>query len=570
MKTVVPLKTPKPAASPRVAELRHGGQVLVDQLAIRGIERVFSVPGESFLPVLDGLVDSGIANIVCRQEGGAAMMAEAEGKMTGEPGVLFVTRGPGASNASAGLHVARHDSTPMVVFVGQVPREQRDRDAFQEVDLRAFLAPVAKWTAEVDDAARLPEYIDRAFRLSNAGRPGPVVLSLPEDMLHDKVDVPDRPDDAFFTSPEGSNFSELVIHQIERSHRPLVIAGGSGWSAEASANLARFAEALDLPVAVPFRRQDYMDNRHPNYIGDLGVGMSPGLADAVRQADLIVALGTRLGDITTGAYKLLDVARPNKRIIQVHPDPDEIGKVYPVQLPFVAEAPAVLAKLARSVRPRSDKRQWTADYRSAYEKWLRPKETPGALKLEQVIGWLSDNLPEDAILTNGAGNYAAWLHRYYQFKRYGTQLAPTSGSMGYGLPAAIAAKLRHPGRVVVALAGDGCFQMTCNEMSTAVQHGAAPIVLVVNNGRYGTIRMHQEKTFPGRVSGTDLANPDFVALAQAYGGFGERVERTEDFAGAFVRAQASGRLAVLELVVDPEALSAGLTLSETREVGRKR
>ncbi|WP_244867722.1 thiamine pyrophosphate-binding protein [Vannielia litorea] len=570
MKTVVPLKTPRPAAKPRSADLRHGGQVLVDQLRIRGVERVFSVPGESFLPVLDGLVDSGITNIVCRQEGGAAMMAEAEGKMTGEPGVLFVTRGPGAANASAGLHVAKHDSTPMVVFVGQVPREQRDRDAFQEVDMRAFLAPVAKWTAEVDDAARLPEYIDRAFRLACAGRPGPVVLSLPEDMLHDKVDVADRADDAFFTSPEGSNFAELVTHQIERSHRPLVIAGGPGWSAEASTNLARFAEALDLPVAVPFRRQDYMDNRHPNYIGDLGVGMNPALGDAVRQADLIVALGTRLGDVTMGGYRLLDVAAPGKRIIHVHPDPDEIGKVYPVQLPFVAEAPVVLAKLARSVRPRNDKRQWTADYRAAYEKWTRPKETPGALKLEQVIRWLSDNLPEDAILTNGAGNYAAWLHRYYRFKRYGTQLAPTSGSMGYGLPAAIAAKLRHPERVVVAMAGDGCFQMTCNELSTAAQHGAAPIVLVVNNGRYGTIRMHQEKTFPGRVSGTDLANPDFTALARAYGGFGERVERTEDFAGAFVRAQASGRLAVLELVVDPEALSAGMTLSETREVGEKR
>ena len=570
MKTVVPLKTPRPAAAPRAADLRHGGQVLVDQLAMRGIERVFSVPGESFLPVLDGLVDSGIENIVCRQEGGAAMMAEAEGKMTGEPGVLFVTRGPGASNASAGIHVARHDSTPMVVFVGQVPRGQRDRDAFQEVDMRAFLAPIAKWTCEVDDAERLPEYIDRAFRMARAGRPGPVVLSLPEDMLHEKVDVADRPDDAFITSPEGSNFAELVIHQIERSARPLLIAGGPGWSAEAAANLARFAEALDLPVATPFRRQDYMDNRHPNYIGDLGVGMNPALGDALRQADLIVALGTRLGDVTTGGFKLIDVANPGKRLIHVHPDPDEIGKVYPAQLPFVAEAPVVLAKLARSVRPRSDKRQWTADYRQAHERWTRPKETPGALKLEQVIRWLSDNLPEDAILTNGAGNYAAWLHRYYIFKRYGTQLAPTSGSMGYGLPAAIAAKIRHPDRVVVALAGDGCFQMTCNEISTAMQHGAAPIVIVVNNGRYGTIRMHQEKTFPGRVSGTDLANPDFAALARAYGGHGERVERTEDFAGAFVRAQASGRLAVLELVVDPEALSTGMTLSETREVGEKR
>lgn len=570
MKTVVPLKTPKPAAAPRPEELRHGGQVLVDQLVIRGVERVFSVPGESFLPVLDGLIGSGIENIVCRQEGGAAMMAEADGKMTGAPGVLFVTRGPGAANASAGLHVARHDSTPMVVFVGQVPRAQRDRDAFQEVDLRAFLAPVAKWTAEVDDPARLPEYIDRAFRLATAGRPGPVVLSLPEDMLHEQVEVADRQDDAFITSPEGSNFAELVIHQIERSHRPLLIAGGPGWSGDASANLARFAEALDLPVAVPFRRQDYIDNRHPCYIGDLGVGMNPALGDAVRRADLIVALGTRLGDVTTGGFRLIDPARPGKRLIHVHPDPDEIGKVYPAQLPFVAEAPVVLARLARSVRPRHDKRQWTADYRAAYEAWTRPRETPGPLKLEQVIRWLSENLPEDAVLTNGAGNYAAWLHRYYVFKRYGSQLAPTSGSMGYGLPAAIAAKLRHPERVVVALAGDGCFQMTCNELSTAVQHGATPIVLVVNNGRYGTIRMHQERSFPSRVSGTDLANPDFAALAQAYCGHGERVERTEDFPGAFLRAQASGKLAVLELVVDPEALSTGMTLSQTREIAERR
>ncbi|MDF1873808.1 thiamine pyrophosphate-binding protein [Vannielia sp.] len=570
MKTVVPLKSPKPAATPRPESLRHGGQVLVDQLVLRGIERVFSVPGESFLPVLDGLVGSGIRNIVCRQEGGAAMMAEAQGKIGPEPGVLFVTRAPGAANASAGLHVARHDSTPLVAFVGQIERGDRDRDAFQEVDLKAMFAPLVKWSAEIDDPARIPEYVDRAFRMATSGRPGPVMLSLPEDMLHDKVDVPDRPDDAFYTSPEGSNFAELVIHQIERSHRPLVIAGGPGWSGEAAANLGRFAEALDLPVAVPFRRQDYLDNRHPNYIGDLGVGMNPALADAVRQADLILALGTRLGDITTGGYKLIDPANPAKRIIHVHPDPGEIGKVYPAQLPFVADAPVVLAKLTRSVRPRSEKRQWTADYRMAYERWVRPKETPGAVKLEQVVTWLSDNLPEDAILTNGAGNYAAWLHRYFCFKQYGTQLAPTSGSMGYGLPAAIAAKLAFPERTVVAMAGDGCFQMTLNEMSTAMQHGAAVIAVVVNNGRYGTIRMHQEKSFPGRVSGTDLANPDFAALARAYGGHGERVQRSEEFAGAFVRAQASGRMAVIELLVDPEALSTGMTLSQTREVGESK
>lgn len=546
---------------------RHGGNILVDHLVARGVSRVFSVPGESFLAALDGLHESGIQNVVCRHEGGAAMMAEAQGKMTGAPGVLFVTRGPGACNASAGLHIGRHDSTPMLVFVGLIPNAHRDRDAFQEFDLKAMFGPLSKWVTEVPDVARLPEYIDRAWKLAQSGRPGPVVLGLAEDMLSSVAEVEDRMPDAFDTLPEAGNFSELVVHTLNRARRPLVIAGGPGWSADAAGHLQTFAEALDVPVAVPFRRQDYMDNRHPNYVGDLSVGMNPKLAEALEKSDCLLALGTRLGDIPTGSYTHVDPAKSGKTLIHVHADPNELGKVYPAQLTFAGPAPVVARKLARMVQAPQSRRAWTSVCRDAYRQWQDPAETPGPLKLEQVVCWMSENLPEDAILTNGAGNYAAWLHRYFQFKKFGTQLAPTSGSMGYGLPAAIAAKLQYPDRMVVCMAGDGCLQMTINELSTAKQYGAHVVVIVVNNGRYGTIRMHQEKTYPNRVSGTDLANPDFSALARAYGGYGEIVRRTEDFPSAFGRARGAGSFAVLELQVDDEVLATGQTLTQARMQG---
>ncbi|MCX7644847.1 MAG: thiamine pyrophosphate-binding protein [Rhodobacteraceae bacterium] len=549
---------------------RHGGRILADQLALQGVRRVFSVPGESFLAALDGFLDAGIENVVCRHEGGAAMMAEATGKLTNRPGVAFVTRGPGATNAACGVHVARQDSTPMILFVGQVARGHRDREAFQEVDLPAMFAPLAKWAAEICDTARIPEYVSRAFHVAMSGRPGPVVLSLPEDMLSARAEVRDIPAPA----PRPAGVAQGAVAAIEAAlagaERPLVIAGGPLWTAEAARDLARFAAARSLPVAVTFRRQDYLDNRLPAYAGDLGVGMNPRLAARLAAADLLLVLGARLGDVATGGYESLDPAGPLPRIVHVHPDPDEPGRVFRPDLAVAAPAPEVIAALAAGKAAPGPWGEWAAAARAEYEAWQEPRETPGAVKLEAIVRWLSDHLPEDAVVTNGAGNYAAFLHRYFRFKSFRSQLAPTSGSMGYGFPAAIAAALHHPGRTVVCLAGDGCFQMTLNEFSTAVQHGAKVIVIVASNGRYGTIRMHQERTYPGRVSGTDLANPDFAALARAYGGHGETVAEGADFPAAFARAAAAGRPAVIELRLDPEALSTSLTLAEARALGQGR
>ena len=548
--------------------IRHGGKILSDQLVKLGVQRVFSVPGESFLAALDGLYDSGIPNIVCRQEGGAAMMAEAYGKMTGQPGVCFVTRGPGAANASAGIHIAMQDSTPMVLFVGQIDNRHTDRETFQEVDYKEVFGGLAKWVAQVNDTARLPEYIGRAFRVALSGRPGPVVLALPENMLSASADVPDMHIPKVISQPVPGASMQAIMHELAQSQRPLVVVGGPHWSTQAQADLQAFAERQQIPVAAGFRRQDYIDNHHANYVGDLNVGINPKLAARVREADTLILLGTRFGDIETQGYTLVDPANPQKRIIHVHADPDELGRVYVPDVGIAASAPAVLRGLANAEHA-GEWATWTAAARADYEDWLHPQVSPGTLKQEDVIKWLSDHLPTDAIVTNGAGNYAAWLHRYFVYKHYGTQLAPTSGSMGYGFPAAISAALAHPDRTVVCLAGDGCFQMTCNELSTAVQHGAAPIVVVMNNGRYGTIRMHQEKTYPGRVSGTALENPDFAALARAYGGHGELVTKSVDFPEAFKRAQAAGVVAVIECQVDAEALATGATLSAVREAALK-
>ncbi len=547
--------------------VRHGGALLVECLVAQGVERVFCIPGESFLAALDGLLDSTIDVVVARHEGGAAMMAEATGKLTGRPGVAFVTRGPGATNASSGVHVAFQDSTPMVLFVGQVASDQRDREAFQEVDYRAMFGPLAKWVTEIDQTDRIPEYINRAFHVATSARPGPVVLALPEDMLSAETDAPDlTPTAPSRQAVADSDIAEIMDH-LSRARHPLVIAGGAGWSAEAARDLQRFGETQGLPVAVTFRRQDYIDNRSSCYVGDLGVGSSPALAKRLQQADCLLILGARFGDIATGGYELIDPAAPGKIILHVHPDPDLPGTVYRTDMAIAARAPAVIARLAD--QPKVGKHDdTTTQARAEYEAWQKPKETPGSVKMEQSVAWLSANLPDDAILTNGAGNYAAFLHRYYRFRQYGTQLAPTSGSMGYGFPAAIAASLEHPGRSVVCLAGDGCFQMTLNEMSTAMQHGATPIVIVCNNGRYGTIRMHQEKHYPDRVSGTDLANPDFAALARAYGAHGETVENDADFPAAFERAQAAKTLAVIELQLDPDMLTTGASLDEFRVSAR--
>ncbi len=546
---------------------RHGGQILVDHLKAFGVRRVFCVPGESFLAALDGLYGSGIETVVCRHEGGAAMMAEAHGKLTGAPGVAFVTRGPGACNASSGVHVARQDSTPMVLFVGQIARGHRDREAFQEVDYRAMFGPLAKWVAEVDDTARLPEYLARAWRIAMSGRPGPVVLALPEDVLSGTAKAADRGAPAVQETADYRPVAARIAERLARAERPMIVAGGPLWSAQAAKDLGAFSEAWKIPVAIGFRRQDYMDNRHPCYAGDLNVGVNPQLWARMRQADLLLVLGSRLGDIETGSYARPDPLEAGSAIVHVHADPDEIGRVYPAEMAVCAPAPVVLAALAEVAVTRRWE-AWCAEARAEYEHWITPQETPGAVKLERVVNWLSDTLPEETILTNGAGNYAAWLHRYFVYKRFGTQLAPTSGSMGYGFPAAIAAALEHKGRPVVCFAGDGCFQMTLNEASTAAQYGADVTVIVVNNGRYGTIRMHQEKTYPGRVSGTDLANPDFAALARAYGGQGWVVERTEDFPSIYQKVVGQSGLRLIELKVDPEALSTGQSLSEARAAGK--
>ena len=534
--------------------MRHGGQILIDQLKIQGVDRVFCLPGESYLAALDGLFESGIETIIGRQEGGVAIMAEAHGKLTGKPGVAFVTRGPGATNASAGVHIALQDSTPMILFVGQVASDQRDREAFQEVDYRQMFAPLAKWVAEIDRVDRIPEYISRAFHMAVSGRPGPVVLALPEDMLAQQCDVLD----AKPAQPACQDVSEAsvqkVLTQLQGAENPILIAGGGAWNAKAANDLARFAAALHLPVATSFRCQDYIDNRHPNYAGDLGIAPNPALLSRVQSADCLLVLGARMGEMTTGGYELLEIPNPSQTMIHIHSEANEIGRVYRPHL-GLACAPSQFLAQALKTLPAVPAAQQASPEHKAYLAWQAPSATPGAVQLEQVILHLSATLSDDAILTNGAGNYAGWLHRYFRYKAYRTQLAPTSGSMGYGLPAAVSAKLAHPERTVVCLAGDGCFQMSMQEFGTAVQYGANIIVIVVNNGVYGTIRMHQQKTYPDRPSGTDIRNPDFAALARSYGGFGATITKTEQFSDAFAAALAAKAPAILDVQTDPRAVT---------------
>ncbi len=540
----------------------HGGALLVKCLAAQGVARVFCIPGESFLAALDGFVGSGIDVVVARQEGGAAMMAEATGKLTGRPGVAFVTRGPGATNASAGVHVAFQDSTPMILFVGQVASDQRDREAFQELDYRAMFAPLAKWVAEIDRADRIPEYVSHAFHVAQAGRPGPVVLALPEDMLSGPAAGAPVPAAVLPSGRAAEADVAAVVDRIARAERPFCIVGGGGWSAAAAAALARAAEKLNLPVGAAFRCQDYLDNRHPCYAGDVGIGINPALATRVRDADVILALGARLGEMTTSGYTLIRPPVPDQVLVHVHADPNELGRVYRPELAVCARPGPFAEQLALAARPRADRGSWRAAARHDYEGWQQPQPTPGALRMETVVAHLNAVLPDDAILTNGAGNYTGWLHRYYRYRTFRTQLAPTSGSMGYGLPAAIAAKLEHPGRTVVCLAGDGCFQMVSQEFATAVQAGAAVVVLVCDNGMYGTIRMHQAREYPGRPSGTRLVNPDFAALARAHGGFGATVADDAAFPDAFAAARAAGAPAILHLKLDPRALTPRATLDD--------
>ena len=548
--------------------IRSGGRILVDQLAAHGAELAFGVPGESYLDVLDALYDAPVRFVPARHEAGAANMAEAYGKLTGRPGICLVTRGPGAMHAAIGVHTARQDSTPLILLVGQVQRGTSGREAFQELDLRAVFGSAAKWATQVEDAARLPEILARAFWVARSGRPGPVVVGLPEDVLSVEADVPDAARVPVAAAAPRVADLERLRALLAEAWRPLVVVGEGGWSAEAGEDLVAFATAAAIPVAASFRCQDYVDNEAEIYAGHAGIGMMPALRERIEQADVLVAVGGRLGDIASGGYALLDIPRPRQRLVHVHPDPDELGAVYQSELAIVSGLPefAAAARALDLSERAAARRELVAEARAAYEENRgRHRELPGELQLAEVMALLRERLGPDAILTSGAGNFTVWAHRFYSFRRYGTQLAPQSGAMGYGVPAALAAKAVHPERTVVCLAGDGDFLMSGQELATAVQEELHIVVLVVNNGMWGTIRMHQERHFPGRVMGTDLVNPDFAALARAFGAHGAVVERTADAGAALDEALAAGRPAVLELRVDPEAITPAQTLSEIRE-----
>ena len=545
---------------------RSAAHLLVDQLVAQGVERATCVPGESYLSVLDALRDTNIDLLTCRAEGGAAMMAEAYGKLTGKPGICFVTRGPGATNASPGLHIAAQDSTPMIMFVGQVERGMRHREAFQELEYPAVFGSICKWVVEIDRADRIPEIIARAFRVATQGRPGPVLISLPEDMLDDLATVADAPLVAPVESAPAPGDIASLGAKLASAARPLVIVGGSRWSGAACENLIRFVERFDLPVATAFRRAHLFPATHPNSVGDLGIGPNPKLADYLRDADCVLLLGGRMSEIASSSYTLLDIPAPHQPLIHVHPDPNELGRVYQPALAINAP-PAAFLDAALSLDAPSQPRWGEARgaLRGAYIAWSQePNRLPGTFQYGEVICWLRDRLPPSSIICNGAGNFAAWIHRHYRFRQFGTQLAPTSGSMGYGVPAGVMAKRQHPERIVVTIAGDGDFLMNGQEFATAVHHRIPLVVVVIDNGIYGTIRMHQEKTFPERVSATDLTNPDFAAYARAFGGHGETVTATAEFESAFERALASGKPAILHCLLDPDALTPGATLSQIR------
>jgi acetolactate synthase-1/2/3 large subunit len=554
---------------------RSGGQILVDALKIHGADIAFGVPGESYLDVLDALRESGIRFIVNRQEGGAAFMAEACGKLTGRPGICFVTRGPGATNAAIGVHTAYQDSTPMILFIGQVGNDFIEREAFQEIDYRRMFGPMAKWVAQIDRAERIPEYLARAFQVATSGRPGPVVLALPEDMLTTIVSVADtRRYQPVQASPSTAQMAQLRA-LLAAARRPLLLLGGATWNRDACDDVQRYAVANELPVACAFRRQDLLDNAHPNYIGDVGIGINPALAQRIREADLIIALGARLGEMTTGGYTLITAPLPQQRLIHIHPGAEELGSVYQAELMInsgMAQAAHMLAALAPV-----DAGAWRYTVIEARAELAAFQQSPpifgdgkAPLDLWQVVQQVMQQAPPDAILTNGAGNYASWAHRFYRYGGLRTQLAPANGAMGYGIPAGIAAKLIAPERTVITFAGDGEYMMNGQELATAVQCRAGVVIIVFNNRMFGTIRMHQERHYPGRVSGTELDNPDFAALAAAYGAHGEVVEATAQFAPALQRALAHTRArqlpALIELRYDGNLITPDATLASIRNM----
>jgi acetolactate synthase-1/2/3 large subunit len=545
---------------------RTGAQLLVDALLTHGADTAFGVPGESYLAVLDAMYDvkDRFKFVICRQEGGAANMADAYGKLTGRPGLCFVTRGPGATNAGVGIHTAFQDSTPVILFIGQVGSDVAEREGFQEMDYRRMYGQMAKWVAQIDRADRVQEMVSHAFHLAVSGRPGPVVLALPEDM---QTAIAPMLNTARYqrvaAHPGGADLAK-ARDLLAQAKRPLMLVGGGGWTKQASEDIQKFAAANALPVAASFRGQGVFDNRLPQYIGDVSVGLNPKLQERIKTSDLLFVVGPRLGEWTTAGYTLVEVPRPRQKMIHVHPGAEELGRVYQADLLINAGMPEFAAAAAALAPVKPAWEACTKEARADYEAWQQPPAAPGALNLSEVMVWLRGRLPPETIVTNGAGNYAVWVHRFYRYCGFQTQLAPTSGAMGYGVPSAVAAKIVHPERPVVSFSGDGCFLMNGQELATAMAQKLKIVFLVVNNGTYGTIRMHQEREYPGRVSGTDLHNPDFAALARAYGLHGETVERTADFAAAFERAWAAPQAALIEIKTDPDAITPRTTITAIR------
>lgn len=553
---------------------RTGGEILADELRLNGAELVFHVPGESFLTALDalGLRHPDIRAICCRHENGAAQMAEAYGKLTGRPGLAFVTRSPGATNAVNGVHTAFQDSSPMILIVGQVKRALMEREAFMSYDMRAMFAPMTKWTAQIDDAARIPEFIQRAYHTATSGRMGPVVLVVPEDVFEQRSDVaPGRASLRARAGDPSAAALDAIEAMLAAAERPLIVVGGSGWTQAARGDIQRFALGRAIPVVTTFRRRDIIDHRLPCYVGEIGIGANPALLAHVKTADFVLMVNDALSDVNTiGAgymegFTLFDIPRPRQTLVHVAGAFGDLNRVYQADLALVADNDAFARALAaRPVLAKDSHADWMRRLRHTFEAETTPGPCPGPIDLPQVMKWLRRRLPDDAIVTNGVGAYATWSQRYFAHHALHTQLGPISGSMGYSLPAAISAKLLHPERIVVDFVGDGCFQMSAEELATAVQYGAAVIVVLFNNNMYGTIRIHEENRLDGRVNGTELVNPDFAALARAYGAHAECVTTTDAFAPAFERCLAAGRPALIEMQIDREAIHCRYSLADLR------
>ena len=552
--------------------LRSGGQILVDQLRIHEVDTIFCVPGESYLTVIDALHDAQneIKTVACRQEGGATNMAEAYGKLTGKPGVAMVTRGPGACNGSIGVHTAMQDSTPMVIFIGQVARDQEYREAFQEVDYHQFYGAICKEVVQIDHAERVPELVSQAFHIAASGRPGPVAVSIPEDMERDMADVADARAFTTVRSEVGPKAMADFRAQLANSERPLMILGGAGWSEKACTDIQAFSEANGVPVAASFRCQDLFDNMHVNYAGELGTSASPQLAERLRASDLLIVLGSRLGEMTTNGYSLVSLPVPRQKLVHVYMDASELGRVYEPDVSIVASMESFAAAARDMKATNTDGRvEWLRQANQDYIENLKPTLEMSSVNMHAVMDVLNEKLTADAIITTDAGNFSGWAQRFYRYRKFRSQLGPTSGAMGYAIPAAISARLTAPNRPVVAFVGDGGAMMSGQEIATAMQYGSDPIILVINNNCYGTIRMHQERDYPNRILATELKNPDFAKWAESFGAYGAIVEKTEDFEAVFEQAMKADRISIIEIRVDLETITTRTTMSNLRGSGAK-